>query len=57
MADKSNIEARLAKAEELKSSLEAKYEKVKGSPREEEFKSQLDKVTELIDHLKKELDL
>lgn len=56
MADKSNIEARLKKAEELKSSLEAKYEKVKGSPREEEFKSQLDKVTELIDHLKKELE-
>lgn len=56
MADKSNIESRLAKAEELKSSLEEKYEKVKGSPREQEFKSQLDKVTELIDHLKKELD-
>lgn len=56
MADKSNIESRLAKAEELKSSLEEKYEKVKGSAREQEFKSQLDKVTELIDHLKKELD-
>ena len=56
MADKSNIESRLAKAEELKSSLEAKYEKVKGARREQEFISQLDKVTDLIDHLKKELE-
>lgn len=56
MVDKSNIEARIRKAEELKASLEEKLEKVSGSPREDEFKSQLDKVNGLIAHLTEELE-
>ena len=56
MADKGNIAARLEKAEQLKESLEVKFEKVKGSPREEEFKLQLEKVGGLIAHLQGELD-
>lgn len=31
--------------------LQNKYEKVKGTPREEEFKIQIDKLKELIKHL------
>ena len=56
MADKANIEERLKKAVELKASLESKFEKVKGSPREEEFKLQIDKVSDLIKHLESELE-
>jgi hypothetical protein len=56
MADESNINARIRKAEELRESLLVKFEKVKGSPREEEFKLQIEKVDELIAHLKDELE-
>ena len=56
MVDKNNIEERLTKAIELKESLEKRLEKVKGTPREEEFKLQLEKVDSLIEHLKKELE-
>ena len=56
MSDKSNIEERIKKATVLKQSLEAKLEKVKGSPREEEFQMQVDKLNDLIAHLKQELD-
>lgn len=34
--------------------LETKLEKVKGSPREEEFQIQIDKLNELIKHLESE---
>ncbi len=56
MADKNNINARIKKAEELKESLEIKLEKVKGTPREEEFKLQIEKIDELIAHLNEELN-
>ncbi|WP_406537206.1 hypothetical protein [Methanobrevibacter sp.] len=56
MADKNNIEERLTKAIELKESLEKRLEKVANTPREEEFKLQLEKVDDLIEHLKKELE-
>ncbi len=56
MADESNINARIRKAEELRESLLVKFEKVKGSPKEEEFKLQIEKVDELIAHLKDELE-
>lgn len=56
MADSTNINARIKKAEELKESLEIKFEKVKGTPREEEFKLQIEKVDALIAHLKGELE-
>lgn len=55
MADKNNIQERINKAIELKASLESKLEKVKGTPREEEFKLQIDKVDALIAHLEEEL--
>ena len=54
--DKTNIKARIKKAEELKASLEIKLEKVANTPREEEFKLQIEKIDELIAHLKEELD-
>ena len=56
MVDKSNIEERIKKATVLKESLESKLEKVKGSPREEEFQIQVDKLNDLIDHLEAELE-
>ena len=56
MADKTNIEERIQKAVDLKTSLESKLEKVKGSPREEEFQLQVDKLNDLIAHLKAELE-
>ena len=56
MADKTNITARIEKAEQLKESLQVKFEKVKGTPREEEFKLQIEKVDGLIAHLKDELE-
>ena len=55
MPDKNNIQERINKAKELKASLQSKLEKVKGTPREEEFKLQIEKVDELIAHLEKEL--
>lgn len=55
MADKNNIQERINKATELKASLEEKLEKVKGSPREEEFKLQIEKIDALIAHLEEEL--
>lgn len=36
--------------------LESKLEKVKGSPREEEFQIQIDKLNGLIAHLEAELE-
>ena len=51
MSDK-RLELAKNKLEEL----EAKLEKVKGTPREEEFQMQIDKINELIAHLEKELN-
>lgn len=56
MADNQNIEERINKAIGLKASLESKLEKVKGTPREEEFQLQIDKLNELIKHLEGELE-
>lgn len=56
MADKNNIQERINKATELKASLEKKLEKVKGTPREEEFKLQIEKIDALITHLEDELN-
>lgn len=56
MDEKTNINARIKKAEELKESLEIRLEKVKGSPREDEFRLQIEKVDALIAHLKEELE-
>lgn len=55
MADKNNIQERINKATELKASLEEKLEKVKESPREEEFRLQIEKIDALIAHLEEEL--
>ena len=49
MADK-RLELAKSKLEEL----EGKLEKVKGTPREEEFQIQIDKLNELIKHLENE---
>ena len=54
MADNQNIEERINKAIGLKASLESKLEKVKGTPREEEFQMQIDKLQKLIEHLENE---
>lgn len=56
MADKDNIQERINKAIELKASLESKLEKVKETPREEEFKLQIEKINALIAHLEEELN-
>ena len=56
MADKNNIQERINKATELKASLEEKLQKVKGTPREEEFKLQIEKIDALITHLEEELN-
>ena len=56
MTDKANTQERLKKAIELKESLESKLQKVAGSPREEEFKLQVEKVDALISHLENELE-
>ena len=55
MVDKNNIQERINKARELEASLESKLEKVKGTPREEEFKLQIEKIDALIAHLEEEL--
>ena len=49
MADK-RLEMAKAKLEELQN----KLEKVKGTPREEEFQIQIDKLNDLIKHLESE---
>ena len=54
--DKKNIESRIKKAEELKAFLEIKLEKVANTPREDEFKLQIEQIDELIAHLKEGLD-
>ena len=51
MSDK-RLELAKNKLEEL----ETKLEKVKGTPREEEFQMQIDKINELIAHLEKEIN-
>lgn len=45
---------RLLMAKDKKAELEGKLEKVKGTPREEEFQMQLDKINQLIEHLENE---
>ena len=52
--DVENIDKRLNDAQNLKTSLETKIEKLGNSPRAETFQIQLDKVNDLIDHLEKE---
>ena len=56
MADKNNIQERINKAIDLKASLEKKLEKVANTPREEEFRLQIEKIDALIAHLEKELN-
>ena len=56
MADQDNINSRIEKAKNLKQSLEVKFEKVKGTPREEEFRLQIEKIDGLIAHLEEELN-
>ena len=51
-----NIQERINKAIDLKESLEKRMDKVKGTPREEEFQMQIDKLNELIAHLENELN-
>ena len=55
MADAENINSRIEQAQKLKESLEVKLEKVKGTPREEDFTLQIEKIDALIAHLKQEL--
>ena len=45
---------RLELAKQKLEELNAKLEKVKGSPREEEFQIQIDKLNQLIKHLEEE---
>lgn len=45
---------RLELAKTKLSELEAKFEKVKGSPREDEFQIQIDKLKDLIKHLEEQ---
>ena len=45
---------RIELAQEKLKELESKLEKVKGTPREEEFQMQIDKLNDLIKHLKEE---
>lgn len=47
---------RIELAKQKLTELESKLEKVKGSPREEEFQIQIDKLKELIAHLEAELE-
>lgn len=48
------MDKRLEMAKNKKEELEAKFQKVKGSPREEEFQMQIDKLNELIKHLEEQ---
>ena len=52
--DINNIEKRLEDAQNLKANLEAKLEKLQDTPRAETFQIQLNKLTDLINHLEKE---
>lgn len=45
---------RLELAEQKLKQLEGKLEKVKGTPKEEEFQLQINKLKELIEHLREE---
>ena len=56
MADKNNIQERINRAIDLKASLEQKLEKVANTPREEEFRLQIEKIDALIAHLEEELN-
>ena len=48
------MDRRLELAKEKKAELETKLEKVRGTPREEEFQLQLNKLNDLIKHLENE---
>lgn len=48
------IDKRLELAKNKKVELENKLEKVKGTPREEDFRLQVEKLEQLIEHLQKE---
>ncbi len=48
------IDKRLELAKNKKVELEIKLEKVKGTSREEDFKIQIEKLEQLIEHLQKE---
>ena len=48
------MDKRIELAKQKKAELEVKLEKVKGSPREEEFQLQIDKLNDLIKHLEEE---
>ncbi|WP_458456339.1 hypothetical protein [Methanobrevibacter sp.] len=52
--DAENIDKRISEAQNLKTNLESKLEKLGDSPRAETFQIQLNKVNDLIGHLKKE---
>ncbi|WP_407376489.1 hypothetical protein [Methanobrevibacter sp.] len=52
--DIKNIEKRIEDAQNLKSNLESKVEKLPDSPRKDQFQMQLDKINDLIAHLEKE---
>ena len=52
MTEYSDVDERIRKAQELKDSLEKKLEKVKDTPKEEEFNLQIKKLDELLTHLK-----
>ena len=45
---------RLELAKQKREELQTKLEKVKGTPRQEEFQLQLDKLNDLIEHLENE---
>ena len=48
------MDKRIELARQKKKELEAKLEKVRGSPKENEFQLQLNKLNELIKHLEEE---
>lgn len=52
--DINNIEKRLDDAQNLKSNIKSKLEKLGNNPRAETFQIQLDKVNDLIKHLEQE---
>ena len=48
------MDRRLQLAKNKKEELESKLQKVKGTPKEEEFQIQIDKLNDLIKHLENE---
>ncbi len=50
------VDRRIELAKEKRDELQKKLDKVKGTPREEEFQMQIDKLNELIAHLENELN-